>query len=203
MDATIYTYLEWAAAIAGIVSVYLLTKQSVLAWPAGLLSVFIYVFIFFQNKLYSDFILHIIYVMLNAYGWWRWSTGKGGTTPALKVSFLSSRIRWLILLGILIASYIWGDIMHKNTSAVYVFPDAFILVSSLVAQYLLAVKKIENWILWILVDIIAIFIYFLKDLYVTSGLYLLYLILCISGWMQWIKEMRHSSNTSHSNQRTA
>ena len=83
--------------------------------------------------------------------------------------------------------------MHKNTSAVYVFPDAFILVASLVAQYLLALKKIENWILWILVDIIAIIIYYLKGLYVTSGLYLLYLILCISGWLQWSKERRHSS----------
>ena len=165
--------MEWIAAAAGLVSVYLLTKQSVLAWPAGLLSVFIYVFIFYQNKLYSDFMLHIIYVMLNTFGWWRWSTGKGGP---LKVSLLSSRIRWFIMLGISIATYIWGDIMHKNTSAVYVFPDAFILVASLVAQYLLALKKIENWILWILVDIIAIIIYYLKGLYVTSGLYLLYLI---------------------------
>jgi len=185
--------MEWIAAAAGLVSVYLLTKQSVLAWPAGLLSVFIYVFIFYQNKLYSDFMLHIIYVMLNTFGWWRWSTGKSGINPPSKVSLLSSRIRWFIMLGISIATYIWGDIMHKNTSAVYVFPDAFILVASLVAQYLLALKKIENWILWILVDIIAIIIYYLKGLYVTSGLYLLYLILCISGWLQWSKERRPSS----------
>lgn len=185
--------MEWIAAAAGLVSVYLLTKQSVLAWPAGLLSVFICIFIFYQNKLYSDFMLHIIYVMLNTFGWWRWSTGKSGINPPLKVSLLSSRIRWFIMLGISIATYIWGDIMHKNTSAVYVFPDAFILVASLVAQYLLALKKIENWILWILVDIIAIIIYYLKGLYVTSGLYLLYLILCISGWLQWSKERRPSS----------
>ena len=118
--------MEWIAAAAGLVSVYLLTKQSVLAWPAGLLSVFIYVFIFYQNKLYSDFMLHIIYVMLNTFGWWRWSTGKGGINPPLKVSLLSSRIRWFIMLGISIATYIWGDIMHKNTRAVYIFPDAFI-----------------------------------------------------------------------------
>ncbi|MBK6814568.1 MAG: nicotinamide mononucleotide transporter [Saprospiraceae bacterium] len=193
MDSNVITFMEWIAAAAGLVSVYLLTKQSVLAWPAGLLSVFIYVFIFYQNKLYSDFMLHIIYVMLNTFGWWRWSTGKGGINPPLKVSLLSSRIRWFIMLGISIATYIWGDIMHKNTSAVYVFPDAFILVASLVAQYLLALKKIENWILWILVDIIAIIIYYLKGLYVTSGLYLLYLILCISGWLQWSKERRPSS----------
>ncbi|MBK7608783.1 MAG: nicotinamide mononucleotide transporter [Saprospiraceae bacterium] len=107
MDSNVITFMEWIAAAAGLVSVYLLTKQSVLAWPAGLLSVFIYVFIFYQNKLYSDFMLHIIYVMLNTFGWWRWSTGKSGINPPLKVSLLSSRIRWFIMLGISIATYIW------------------------------------------------------------------------------------------------
>lgn len=184
-----YTIVEWIAAATGLINVYLLTRQSIWSWPAGLLTVLLYAFVFFHNHLYSDVVLHSIYVLLNIYGWYKWA-GKTDSGPEnLFVSKLTGN--QIIALGAIIVPgfLIWGYLIGKNTTAVYVYPDAFVLVTSLCAQYLLAVKKLENWILWILVDIVAIVIYFLKGLYVTSGLYAIYLLICISGYIEWNKSL--------------
>lgn len=96
----------------------------------------------------------------------------------------------MIWIGVIISAFlVWGVVMNKYTDADYPFPDAFTTVASLVAQYLLARKKIENWIIWIIVDLVAINIYFLKELYFTSGLYLVFLILCVIGWKKWRSDM--------------
>jgi nicotinamide mononucleotide transporter len=185
----IYTIIEWIAAAAGLINVYLLTRQSIWSWPAGLLSVLLYAFVFFHNHLYSDVVLHAIYVLLNIYGWYTWSRKSDTDSLKLSVSLLTASQIVLLSIIILPGFLIWGYLVGKNTSAVYVYPDAFVLVTSLCAQYLLAVKKLENWILWILVDIVAIIIYFLKGLYVTSGLYAIYLLICIAGYIEWNKSL--------------
>ena len=179
-----YVYLEWAAALAGLINVYLLTRQTILAWPAGLLSVFLYIFIFYHNRLYSDVILHMVYVILNIYGWYHWSRPTYDGKP-LAVTRFSMGQNVLLALGIFATALAWGLFMKRNTGADYAYADAFILVASLTAQYLMTLKKLENWIWWILVDIIAIFIYSQKKLMVTSVLYSLYLFLCILGLRAW------------------
>ncbi len=83
--------------------------------------------------------------------------------------------------------------MDETTQAEYMYVDAFILVTSLCAQYLLAIKKLENWILWILVDSVAIVLYAVKKLYITSGLYFVYLLLCIVGYLQWRSTLEESN----------
>lgn len=181
-----YAYLEWAAALAGLINVYLLTRQSILAWPAGLLSVFLYIFIFYHNRLYSDVILHTVYVILNIYGWYNWSQPAHDGKP-LPVTRFSTGQNVLLALGILCAALAWGMFMKNNTGADFAYADAFILVASLTAQYLMTLKKLENWIWWILVDIIAILIYSQKKLVVTSVLYSLYLFLCMLGLRAWYR----------------
>lgn len=181
--------MEWAAALAGLMNVYLLTRQSILAWPAGLLSVFLYIFIFYHNRLYSDVILHTVYVILNIYGWYHWShpTRDGKPLPVTRFSMGQNA---LVALGILAAALAWGSFMKNNTGADYAYPDAFILAASLTAQYLMTLKKLENWIWWILVDIIAIIIYSQKKLVVTAILYSLYLFLCILGFSAWYRSKK-------------
>lgn len=193
MSNEIITIIEWAAAAAGLINVFLLTRQTIWAWPAGLTSVFLYAFVFYHNRLYSDVVLHIIYVCLNIFGWYKWATKSVVQSESLKVSTLTVKeiLLWSIL--ILIGFFIWGTLLSKNTNADFAYPDAFILMASLVAQYLLAVKKLENWIIWIIVDIVAVTIYFLKGLYVTSVLYLIYLILCIHGYFEWRKSINSIS----------
>ncbi len=184
--------LEIAGVIFTLLNVYLLTKQRILAWPLGLIGVSIYTYIFYSAQLYSDFILHIVYMILNAYGWWYWSTGKQDTSEDIPVTTLSVRDRWSWILVIIGGFLIWGYAMHTWTDAALPYPDAFTTVTSLVAQYLLARKKIENWILWIVVDVVAISIYSYKGLYPTSFLYTVLLLLSISGYISWLKNAGRS-----------
>lgn len=168
---------------------FLLTREKIIAWPFGIVTVSIYVYIFFASKLYSDAILHVIYFFLNIYGWYNWSRRHQNDPDVLITRLTTSGIilsTALILLGTLA----WGTFMSKNTDASFPYYDAYITVASLCAQYLLAQKKLDNWIIWILVDLVAIPIYLFKDLYFTSGLYFVYLLLCISGFLQWRRTMK-------------
>ncbi|MEP7269525.1 MAG: nicotinamide riboside transporter PnuC [Saprospiraceae bacterium] len=190
MNAQVIEYIEWIAAAFGLVNVFLLTRQTLWAWPAGLTSVFLYAFVFYHSKLYSDVMLHTIYVVLNAFGWYKWSSKNSTQTEALSVSTLRNSERFFWLLAILVGFVIWGYFLHKNTDASFAFADAFILMASLCAQYLLAIKKLENWVIWIIVDVVAISIYYLKELYVTSVLYAVYLLICILGYVEWKKSLK-------------
>ncbi len=171
-----------------LLNVYLLTRQQIWAWPLGIVAVALYAVIFLQSKLYSDFILQIIYFFLNAYGWWYWSRGVA-VSEKVPVTTLSKSVRFQWLMVIVLGFIIWGATMSRYTDADFAYFDAFTTVASLVAQYLLAKKKIENWILWIVVDLISINIYLLKGLYYTSALYFCLMILCIMGIRQWSKEL--------------
>lgn len=176
--------IEYVAVVTGIIHVFLLTRGKVLAWPFGIISVGLYIYIFFLNQLYSDTFLHVVYVGLNSYGWWNWVKHRDEAT-VVEVSYLAHRQRILWPVLILVGALFWGYGMQQNTDASFPYGDAFTTVASLVAQYLLARRKLENWIIWIIVDIVAINIYLLKGLYPTSGLYAVYLILSVYGLLQW------------------
>lgn len=196
MPETITT-LEIIATICGLVNVYLLTKEKVTAWPFGIASVSMYAYIFFSTKLYSNAILHVVYFILNIYGWYNWSR-RSANAPPLSITRLQPVAVGALVLIILIAGGTWGCFMKAQTDSQFPFFDAFIMVTSLVAQYLLAKKKIENWVLWILVDILAIPIYALNGLLVTSGLYVVYLLLSTSGLISWYKTMKQQLPLEHS-----
>ena len=136
--------LEIVATISGIVCVFGQTKEKIWAWPFGVLSVAILVFIFYHKTLYSDTILHVVYVALNLYGWWHWTRQRGQNSMDSKVAIRTFQKRdWSIaLLVLVVGTGIWGWAMsHTNASFVYV--DAFTTVGSLLAQFLLA-KKIHS-----------------------------------------------------------
>ncbi|MCB0657157.1 MAG: nicotinamide mononucleotide transporter [Saprospiraceae bacterium] len=192
--------LEWTAAISGVLCVYLLTKEKIWAWIFGLFSVGIYVYIFWINKLYSDTILHVVYVVLNAYGLFVWTRKSAHSQVSeqdvLPITWLPVNQRWIYLGVIVLGSLLWGYGMNRYTDASYPYPDAFTTVASLVAQYLIARKRIENWLIWIVVDVVAIVIYGFKGIWVTSGLYLVYLVLSVLGFLEWKKKWLGSSNHS-------
>ncbi len=189
MEFSFLTLLEAIAVITGLVHVFLLTREKVIAWPFGLLSVGLYVYIFQDARLYSDVILHLVYIGLNIYGWWNWSR-KDADQATLPVSSLSRSARFLYLVFILAGTLVWGALMQRYTDASYPFPDAFTTVASLVAQFLLTRKKLENWLIWIVVDVVAMNIYALKGLYLTTGLYGVYLLICIKGLLDWQRSLR-------------
>ena len=187
--------IEIIAVIAGLICVYLVIKQSIWCWPAGLVQVSLYIYIFYEVKLYSDVILHIIYVILNLYGWYHWLYG-GKSRDSLPVTDQSPKINSLWLIFIAIGTMIWGYVMATNTDAALPYPDAFTTVASLSAQWLMARKRLESWVLWIIVDIVATIVYYLKGLYLTSGLYLVFLGMATAGLFSWHKSMKETAAAS-------
>ncbi len=181
------TIFEQIATITGIICVFLQTKENVMAWPFGIVSVSLLIIVFFQANLLSDFILHIILLFLNIYGWIHWFKKSDNEEDKPILSFTKQE-KIYVPLFILVGSFAWGTFMNKIFNASLAYVDAFTSVGSLVAQYFLAKKVIENWIIWIIVDVIAIGVYLYKDLYYTSFLFFVFLLLCIKGYFDWKKK---------------
>src|SRR3982750_1111897 len=167
------SWLEWVAAGLGVINVALVVRRSVWNYPFGLAMVALYFFVFFEARLYSDALLQIFFFVVQLYGWVNWVKARnaagevpvGGLTPR-------GRVGWM--LGTALASLVWGLGMARYTNAAAPIIDAFIAGTSISAQILMARRMIENWAAWILVDIVAVALYFSRDLYPTSALYLLF-----------------------------
>jgi len=176
--------LEWVAAGLGVINVFLVVRRSVWNYPFGLAMVSLYFFVFFEAKLYSDALLQIFFFVVQLYGWANWVRARSaaGDVP---VGLLTARARIGWMLGTLLASLVWGLGMARYTNAAAPIIDAFIAGASISAQILMARRMIENWAVWILVDIVAVALYFSRQLYPTSALYLLFLLLSVAGLIGW------------------
>jgi nicotinamide mononucleotide transporter len=178
------TWIEGIAAVCGLLCVWLTVRQNIWCWPTGLIQVLLYIGVFYHARLYSDLILHVIYVIMQVYGWYHWLHG-GHNRSELPVTMLSmpALTGWIIVgMGAIIP---WGYLMATYTDAAAPYPDAFITAMSLIAQWLMARKRLESWYFWIGVDIVAIVVYLYKELFITTGLYSVFLILALFGYFQW------------------
>lgn len=183
------TWVEGIAAVCGLLCVWLTVRQNVLCWPTGLIQVVLYVGVFYQAKLYSDLILHVIYVIMQVYGWYHWlHGGRERTELAVSVLSVPALLAW-VLIGIA-ATVPWGYSMATYTDAAAPYADAFIAAGSLIAQWLMAQKKLESWYFWIAIDIVAVAVYLFKELYITTGLYSVFLVLAILGYFQWKRTLQ-------------
>jgi nicotinamide mononucleotide transporter len=180
--------LEALAAVTGLLSVYLVTKQNIWCWPIGLVSVAMAAVVFFDSFLYSDMILHVYFFGMNVYGWIHWSKKpvEGEVLPITTMNFAWNTFWIVVTAG---GTILWGYTMSKNTNASFPYGDAFTTVGSLIAQWFMAQKKLENWVYWFVIDIVAISIYALKGLYLFSGQYFIFLVLCVVGYRDWKKAM--------------
>jgi nicotinamide mononucleotide transporter len=177
--------IEAVATFFGLLCVWFTIKENIWCWPAGIVQVSLYIFVFYDSKLYSDMVLHIIYVFLNAYGWYHWLYKKNEKAE-LSVSDVGKQLTvWII--GCIIGTAVLGYLMTTYTDASFPYSDAFITIASLIAQWLLAKKKLESWYFWIIVDVVAVGVYGLKELYLTTGLYAVFLVLAVFGYFEWRK----------------
>lgn len=181
------TSLEWIAVALGLANIVLLTYRSIWNYPFGIVMVSLYGLIFFEQKLYSDALLQIFFLALNVYGWLNWRAARedGG----IPVRWLPKRTRILCLAGLVIATLIWGSLMHRFTDAAYPHWDAAVAMCSILAQWLLARRYIDNWLGWIMVDLLAIPLYWAKGLQLTAGLYVVFLILSFTGLLSWMRSI--------------
>jgi nicotinamide mononucleotide transporter len=148
--------------------------------------VILYISVFYHAKLYSDLILHVVYVVLQLYGWYSWLYGGKNKTRLIVTRLPTINFIYWIVLGLCITAG-WGYFMDNYTDADVPYGDGFIAVMSLIAQWLLTKKKLECWYFWIVVDVVAIGVYFYKHLYSTTGLYAIFLCLAAMGFLAWKK----------------
>lgn len=178
--------IEIAAAVLGLVTVTLVVRRSLWNYPFALVMVSLYGWIFFQEKLYSDALLQIFFILVNLYGWANWARSKARTGD-VRVEILSHRARqmWLLVCGALVIG--WGTMMQRYTDAHFVWWDGTIAMLSVVAQYLQSRRYLDSWALWIVVDLLAVPLFALKGLWLTAGLYTIFLSLCVWGMSDWAK----------------
>ena len=183
--------LEISGVISGILCVYLAARNNIWSWPLAIISVCIYIIIFYDAKLYADAGLQFYFLITNIYGWYFWSR-KSEKDDKVPVSFASGKSIILSLIAVVIFTLLLGTFLYKGTDASVPYIDSFCTACSLVAQLFLARKIIENWLIWIFVDIIYVGVYLMKDLHLTAGMYALYVLIATMGYISWKKEFKQS-----------
>lgn len=183
--------LEFIGFIFGIAGVWLTIRQNILCFPAGIINVGIYSFIFFNSKLYSNALLQLIYAALLVYGWINWKSKT--VSDEFPVTYTGRTLRFILLIIGIAASALLGYLMKETTDAPLPYWDATTTSMSLIAQWMVARKKIENWSLWIAADIIYVGMYIHQSLYLTAILYFIFLILAVKGHIEWKKTLKLKS----------
>jgi nicotinamide mononucleotide transporter len=179
---------EVLAVVTGIISVYLSTRENIWSWPTALVNVSLYFVVFYETKLYADMGLQVVYFVLSLYGWYEWLYG-GENRTELHVS-RASRTLGVRLFAIGLASTaLLGTVLARFTDAALPYVDSATASTSLVAQWMMTRKILENWAVWVAVDVVYIGMFIYKGLYLTTLLYTVFLVLAIMGYVQWKRSL--------------
>lgn len=173
----------------GVVGVWLMIRRTLWAFPVGIVGVAVQGVLFFQARFYADATLQIFFLIALAWGWWHWVRDRG-LAPELPVTFLAWRGRGLTLVLAAGATVLWALALRRWTDAVMPWRDAFIAAFSVAAQVLQSRKNLENWALWIVVNLVAVASYWRADLAFTAFLYAIYLAMAFAGWREWRRAMK-------------
>ena len=188
--------LEFFAAFLGVLSVWFAKKNKILVYPTGIISTSIYVWILFKNQLLGDLIINVYFFLMSLYGWFFWSRKEEGNFQN-KISRLNLNelifVTIIFIIGFMTVNYIYNI---SNWQENYVSSiDTFTTAVFCSAMWLMARRKIEHWILWIIGDIISVPLYFYKGLYLTSIQYLIFTIIALLGFFTWLKELNKEKLT--------
>ena len=182
----LFIALDLIASFFGLIDILLATKQNNWCWPAAISSSSVYVFVFFFSKLYFDAILNLYYVAMAFYGLYNWN--KISNTKENQVSFSSKKFTSIWITICAITSIALGYFAQKFTDAEFAYADAFTTIFSFYATWLITQKRIDNWLFWIIINVVAIFMYYLKGLNFTVGLFAVYLAFAVYGYYSWRNE---------------
>lgn len=181
--------LELVAVAFGLVSVYLSTREHIVSWPTAIVNVAIFFVLFWRAKLYADSVLQLVYLALSVYGWYEWLYGGAQKSP-LRVT-RASRAHWLALVPIfLVGGLGLGALLARYTDSPLPYFDALLTTASLVAQWMMTRKLLENWIIWILADAVYVPLFIQRGLPFTALQYAVFLALAGMGWVGWRRSMR-------------
>jgi nicotinamide mononucleotide transporter len=196
-------FLEVISSILSFLCILFAVREKIWTFPVGMVSTAMYFFVFFMQRVYSSMTLQIMFFAFNAYGLYKWThpgekdAAKPDNTLAVTLLSFSGRILTAVIIVVLTIAlgYVMSRIHHWLPSlfpekAQYVYLDTAILSASLVAQYLMAVKKLESWAIWFLVDIVSAPFYFITVGWATGILYFVFIFTAVMGWIEWKKSAR-------------
>ena len=179
-----FSCLELIAVIFGIVSVYLSVRQNIWSWPTALVNVALYFLLFYKVGLFSDMGLQVVYFALSLYGWYEWLYGGAGRSE-LQVTRATARV-WVAVSGVWVVVWLaLAQITSRIKGVALPYVDAGTTTTSLVAQWMMTRKILENWAIWVAVDVVYVGMFIFKHLYLTAGLYAVFLVLAAMGHFQW------------------
>jgi nicotinamide mononucleotide transporter len=177
--------LESVAVFFGIIYVVLIAKNRISGWVFGIISSFLSIFLFiFYAKLYSEALLYSFYVIAGFYGWYNWSRQK----ESAEVYYMSLKSHLIIIaIGLGLSLLLYWTMTYFFTDAEKPLVDAFTTIFSFIATFLATKKWIGNWIYWIIIDLISVWLYFSRDLEIYALLMLVYSVIAVFGYMEWKK----------------
>jgi nicotinamide mononucleotide transporter len=190
MNWLLNNYIEVLGAVTGLIYLYLEIKQNIWLWPLGIVSSAFYIYVFFVSKFYADMGLQVYYLVISFYGWWHWLYG-GGTrkTDNLPITTTSKK-QWLYISLASLGLFVLMAFVLKNfTDSPVPFGDAFVTSLSITATWMLARKLIEQWWIWVVVNLVSLVLFIWKGLYPTSILFFFYFTMAVVGYYEWKKEM--------------
>ncbi len=189
------SFIEFFGTIFYFASVWLIAQKNSLTWPVGIVSVSLYMVLFYQFNLYSDFLEQIYYLIASAYGWWAWSRAKSSEKVITGFSDPRTIMIWAtITLGLGILLGLGMSQIHSWLPAIFPEPaalpmlDAITTVMSFAAMWLLTLKRAESWIYWIIVDMAAIYVYFSKEMVFVGLQYIVLTGMAVYGLIAWKKQ---------------
>ena len=182
--------LEIIGTIIGLIYLWLEYKASIYLWIAGVIMPAVYIFVYYNAGLYADFGINIYYLGAALYGWWVWKFGNSTKhQKELPITHLPKG-KWMkAALMYVVAQFLIAWVLINHTDSDVPWWDAFTTALSIVGMWMLARKYLEQWWVWIVVDVVCVGLYIYKELYFTSALYALYAIIAIFGWLNWKKMM--------------
>lgn len=190
------SYVELIGTLFGLLSVYFASRANILTWATGIINELFLFILFFQVQLYADMFLQVYFFVVTLYGWYNWK--QKPKQNSITLTNLKTKI-WLasaIIVGTIIVGFLFSNIHlylphYFKTEAAFPFADSFVMVLSIIATVLLAQKKIETWYLWIVVDIVCVFLFFKKGIAFLALEYLVFLGLATYGLLNWKKQLNN------------
>lgn len=173
--------IEILAVIFSLLCVILTIKKKILSWPIGILGVIFYFILFFDRKMYAESILQIIFLIQGIIGWIYWNKNK----KINEIKKLNIVEFFIHIFFVIVLSRLTGVLFFNFTNNPYPYIDSFLAILSLLANFYLIKKFIQSWYLWIVVDVIYVFYFAFNEMYLSSGLYFVFLILAIKGLFDW------------------
>ena len=184
-----WSFIELIAVLFSIAYVFLAAKQNIWCWAAAIISVSIYIYICFSTKLYAETSLQIFYLFMAFLGFYNWNNTK----KDVKITEWSIK-KHLTIIGIgAFLTFLLGFIFSSYTDAKMPIIDSFTTIFSLFATYMVIKKILGNWLYWIVIDVVSVYLYNSRDLHLTALLFIAYTIIAIYGYNNWFKSMKNDA----------